>query len=231
MVKLVKALSEQQMQVINHVRAFRMTTNQAVEKAFELSSDSARGLIRRLRVAGILDEAQLLGRLSYFYLTKPSARRFYSNAKLGGSLGPLTLARQFGILSFCCLENELHQKITRPEFEAKFPDLLTPGIQHDYYFLHQSAAQSRLGYIYVDTGTDYQRIERKIRMKIIGKRRAEPAWRKVLSDSDSPAKGRFSIAIVTITPEKAERVRGFLEPQFPEIDLLFSVCPELANLL
>ncbi len=210
----MKTLTPQQIEVINHVRRFRPSTNLAVERVFNQTQDAARSIIRRLREAGVLDEAQLFGRKSYFFLTKSAARSFFSDPSLGGALGPLALARQFGMLSFCCLDTEPREKITRIEFLADFPELATRGLQHDYYFLHEFDSQTRLGYIHVDTGSDYQRLERKIRMNVIGKRRAIQAWRTdVLGDELNPGKSRFSIAIVTITPEKAGRLRSMLEPE------------------
>lgn len=228
----MSTLTEQQQEILDHVRRFRITTNKAVEQLLDQTPDGARSVIRRLREAGYLDEARLFGRRSYFHLTKLAARRFYSEPALAGPLGPLALARQFGILAFCYQADTPRQKISKVEFAEEFPDLATRGLQHDYYFVHKTDSETRLGYIHVDTGADYQRIERKIRMSVIGKRRDVPAWRTgVIGSSNDPTSGKFTIAIVTIVPEKAHKLRSLLEPHYPYIPILTLAVPDLANIL
>lgn len=104
------------------------------------------------------------------------------------------------MLSFCCGPTSDRHKLTRMEMAKHFPKLECSGLPDRYYFNTEN--KGRLGLVRYDRG-HHERWDRVVEAtkQDIRSHLMEPELRSLISAD------RFEIAIPTVLPQKAERLR------------------------
>ncbi len=182
---------------------------------------------RRVKHAGLIDRGDFINKRKYIRLTPLAMQKIYGEpAKAGVPLTAFTLARQYGILVFCCLSGTLQRKLTRREFCEKFPKLADGNkLPTDFYYVDKDSSPQRLGFIYVDHGRDARRVYVRYR-DIVAKRFKLPAWRQDVINRD-----RFIVAVITAKPEKKKRIEEVFREQRPKVPYRIEVVPDLIHLI
>lgn len=221
-------LTERDVEILGHIRRFRMTTSDVLHRLFFKGNeiDAVKSWVRRLRDADYLQTADLITPRKYLYLRPKAVRKLYGESgKMAKALGVFALARQFGILSFCCLGETAHRKLTVFEFKDMFPSLADNSLPKDFYYVDKSGATQRLGFIYVDHGCANERIYQRYR-HIVAQRYRIAAWRQEVIEPD-----RFTVAIVTAKPEKKKRIEEVFAERKPMVPYCVEAVPDLIHLV
>ncbi|MBU0716955.1 MAG: hypothetical protein KJ749_01795 [Planctomycetes bacterium] len=228
-------LTERDSEILAHIRCFRMSTYEVLHRLFFEGNelDAVKSWVRRLRDAGHLDTADLIYPRKYVYLTPKAVVRLYGDSGKGAKpLGVYALARQFAVLSFCCLGDTLHRKLTVAEFRAKFPTLAENTLPKDFYYVDKDTSPQRLGFIYVDHGGSHPRRIYDRYRRIVTQRFKFPTWRREVIDRD-----RFIVAVVTAKSERKKRIEeAFAEHLAPHagkrlVPHRIDVVPDLIHLI
>jgi len=197
------------MQILEHVRRFGMTTQEVAHHLFyaDATLEAAKSRLRRLREKGWLATADLSARTpdlrakrSYYHLTPQALERLFARpAKYGKAQGPQALFEAYGILLFCCMRSIPRYRFMRSEFEQAYPDLSRPGLPARLYYRDIEDEQERIGYIYVHRSAHCRRVVRKCR-EVVAKRFRIPAWARRINQEG------IVIAIVTSAPQSARQI-------------------------
>jgi len=192
--------------VLNHVARYRLTTMDALE-TLELPEPTTHkqknDALKHCTRMGWLGSDWLIRGKRYWYLTG-SLEGFGIVAKRSGPLSEPAKLRAFAMLSFCCGQNPVRHKLTRIELAKHFPELDRSGLPDRYYF--NSKNKGRLGLVRYDFG-HHGRWDRIIdaTKQDIRSHLSEPETRRLISAD------RFEISILTVHPQKAQRLRTVFE--------------------
>ena len=130
------------------------------------------------------------------------------------------------MLRFCCGQNSVRHKLTRFEMAKHFPELDRSGLPDRYYFNTEN--KGRLGLVRYDFG-HHGRWDRIVdaTKQDIRSHLSEPGTRRLISAD------RFEISILTVHPQKAERLRAILDPYCASLGIPISVYdfPQLVPLI
>ncbi len=221
-------LTDRDTRILDHIRVFRMTTKEVLQRLFFAGHDieAVKSWQRRLQRAGLIGTAHFIKPRKYIYLTGDAMQKVYGEpAKAGGPLTAFPLARQYGILAFCCLLESVHRKINARQFCDRFPTLADNKLPKDFYYIDKDSDTHRLGLIYVDHGRNASRIYQRY-LRIGGQRFKCSSWRQDVIERD-----RFIVAIVTAKPEKKKRIQEVFDGQRPRIPYRIEAVPELIHLI
>lgn len=178
-----------------------MTTREVLHKLFFSGSElnAVTKVTSRLAEHGFLNRHELYPSRSYFTLGRKSASFLGVAYKKTRDLGPLAKAREFGVLSYCCLSKRLRERLVVRELAERHPELLSSGVDNSHYYLDNDGEVTRLAYIRVDLGGSVDHILRKCRDDIAARQRVD-AFDHLMNNQ------RFAIAIVTAREEKVDRI-------------------------
>jgi hypothetical protein len=222
-------LTPRDVEILNHIRAFRMTTMEVLHRLFFEGQDieAVKSWQRRLRHAGFIETAHFIKPRKYIFLTGDAVQKLYGEPeKAGGALSPFVLARQYGALAFCCLTGSVHRKLTFREFREKFPALAeNKRLPTDFYYIDKDTQPNRLGFIYVDHGRRAERIYQRYR-QIVAQRYKLQTWREQVINRD-----RFIVAVVVAKQEKRARVEEAFRARRPTVAYRVEVVPDLIHLI
>ncbi|MEZ5940297.1 MAG: hypothetical protein R3C18_02820 [Planctomycetaceae bacterium] len=192
--------------LLEHIARYRMTVPAAVAT---LPSTNGRGLagaklvLRECRQQSLVDSAPLHGRSRYWFLTASGANRCSVTVNRDGPLSETAKIRAFALLHFCCLSGQPRLRLTADDIRQNFPDLYRPGLPTGYYY--DPAHSGRLGLARVDAsqGGRWDRVIETLRSDITDHLR-QPSFKRLAEA------GRFEITLLTVFPEKADRIRTAL---------------------
>lgn len=192
--------------LLEHLARYRMTVPAAVAS---LPSTKGHGLarakqvLRECRRQSLVDSAVLHGRSRYWFLTALGAKRCSVTVRRDGPLSETAKLRAFALLHFCCLTGRSRLRLTAEEIHQNFPDLYRPGLPTGYYY--DPANSGRMGLARVDAspGGRWDRMIETLRADMTDHLR-QPSFRRLVEA------GRFEITLLTVFPEKADRIRTTL---------------------
>ena len=196
---------------LQHVARYRLTTPEAVRTvpALRLKTNAnALAWLRRLVAAGRLGEAPLDHHGSYFHLTERGARdvrrKPHRGSRHAGPLSESAKARAFALLAFCRLSGINRERLWPDELRKVVPGFDPVG-SASTYCAERTDDSRKLGFVRVDAG-GFGRWDRILATLAADLRSvaAEPALRTLI------AARAFEVTLVTVTPEKAERLRTAL---------------------
>jgi hypothetical protein len=134
--------------------------------------------------------------------------------------------RAYALLAFCCLGAVRRKRLTTEEIESHVPDLYRPGLPGGYYVA--AGDPPRFGLALIDAGGRgrWDRVLGRVRKQLEGHWR-HPALRSFIEQ------GRFEITILTLLPQKAQRLSAALaEWRDPRTQFIrIAVLPELMHLI
>lgn len=211
----------------DHVACFRMTTYEALQRIYwpDGEINAAKSWVRRMKEAGYLSGAPLYGAHRYFYPTAQAVNEFQLEHATVGFRKAVQLAEAYGILDFCCLGHRPLRKLSPLAFRENFPELVLGRQVPSEYYLDDEGGRRRLGYIFVDTRRQLNKIRARIRT-LISERLGSEAWKLSIIQ-----KRRFVIAILTIRPQRQKQIAQYVEDLHPEIEFRFACIPALGDLL
>lgn len=195
-------LVDRDFEIFEHIMRYRMATREVLHRLFFSDSEpnAVTKVTSRLTEHGFLNRYGLYPSRSYYTLGPKAASFLGVTYKHTRDLGPLAKAREFGVLSYCCLSPTLRERLTVRELSEHHPDLLQGGLDNSHYYLDNDGEVTRLAYIRVDLGGSVDHIVRKCRDDIAARQRFD-AFDHLMNN------GRFAIAIVTARDEKVAKIR------------------------
>ncbi len=225
-------LSDHQRCVLQHIRLFRITTQESARRACFAPASTPSGVdsfFARLRKRGFVRAAQLAGTEKYYYLTKKTYQSVFSEPAAEERVGSYAVVEWYGRLVFCMRQPEVRKKLHWSEFDRLFPQLHDPRQPRRHiFYIDKETGIGRLGLIYVDPGNRFDRVCNRIRNQLVGKLLAQGAWREHVIDGD-----RLTIAIVCTAAMRAAQLQQELDPasHWPRIRFCFEALPELLPLV
>jgi hypothetical protein len=220
-------LVDRDYEIFEHVMRYRLTTREVLQRLFFADSElnAVTKVTSRLVKDGFLNRYDLYPSRAYFTLGRKSASFLGVAYKKTRELGPLSKAREFGVLSYCCMTERLRERLTVHELSQKHPELLQGGLDNSHYYLDNDGEVTRLAYIRVDLGGSVDHILRNCRDDIAERLRFD-AFEHLMNN------GRFAIAIVTARAEKVEKIREATnERQDWPVAFRVEAVPELVELV
>lgn len=195
-------LGDRDYEIFDHVMRYRMTTREALHKLFFADSEpnAVTKVTSRLVDHGFLNRYELYPSRSYFALGSKAASFLGLNRKKTLELGPQAKVIEFGIISYCVLSDRLRERLTVRELSERHPELVLGGMENSRYYLDHDGDVARLALMRVHVGASPDYILRKCRDDIATRQRHD-AFDQLMNA------GRFAIAIVVASEEKAARVR------------------------
>lgn len=221
-------LEERDFDILRHVARYRLSVLEALERMpffSDCTPHAAKEAVRRLRNAGYLASAPLYRNRRYYHLTRTAANLLDEHPSVAQPLNDEPKTRAFAILSFCCLSEPRHERLTIDEFRANFPTLYREGERPNYY-IDTVGDSKRLGYLRVDHG-GFGRWDR-----LIGKLRGDIQKRSDLPDFRQLISARqFVITVLTALEPKRRRIEEALSEADFACDVQVQVVPGLLNLV
>lgn len=189
---------------LDHIARYRLTVPAALARLPQLSKPrDMETLLKGLSRRSLIADAPLVKRQRYWHLTAAGARLSEVSENHSGPLSEQGKIRAYAALHFCCLGDRPRHLLTSTELNQHFPDLHRPGLPAGYYFDPQGAGC--LGLIRVDAGHcgRWDRVIESIR-EDISSHCNQAGFRKLAQA------GRFEIALLTVLPQKAQRLEETL---------------------
>lgn len=192
--------------LLQHLARYRLTVSAAVAKLPQFndcSPQSVKQLLRACRQRSLLNSAPLHSRQRYWHMTELGAERCGLPTDRIGPLSETAKIRAYALLHFCCLSDKPRHRLTAADMARNFPDLHRPGLPTGYYF--DPAGNGRIGLARVDAGHHgrWDRVIETLRADIAHHIRQSNFRRLVHA-------GHFEIALLTVFPEKANRIEATL---------------------
>lgn len=226
--RLMTSSRELASHVLNHVARYRLTTTDALENlepAEPATRKQKHDALKHCTRMGWLGSDWLVQGQRYWYLTG-SLEGFGIASKHSGPLSEPAKLRAYAMLRFCCGQNSVRHKLTRIEMAKHFPELDRSGLPDRYYFNTEN--KGRLGLVRYDFG-HHGRWDRVVEAtkRDIHSHLIEPGIRNLISAD------RFEISILTVLPQKAQRLRIVFEPHSASLRIPISVYefPQLLPLI
>lgn len=209
-----RALSDADRIRLDHVHTFRLTTFEALHKVFyaDRSLDAAKAWAYRMRdldYLAVVDNA--LGTRAACYLTKRARQQLYGERvrRPNPYVAEADVPGVFAALWYCCLDETPRKKLSAHDFANAFPELIGAApedrienrMTRDAYFLDDSYAPRRLGYLLVDTGTDPRHVRTRY-YKTVRDRSRFRRWREFIEYDH-----RFAVTVLTTAPPRDVRRR------------------------
>lgn len=217
-------MSPEQLQVLKHLRTFRVSTAEIVRELFfeEGTAEGVKSFLQRLRARRLIASADLYGTTDYHFLTNEGLRIFGDPPRRTKGLNSNALAEAYGMLVFSTRQASWRRKLRKDQFASQFPELAARGARSTNYYLDDEEEPRRIGFIYVDRGIETSKVARRVGLVAIKKRLEHAQWRTSVLHSR-----RFAVAIVTPSEQKVETLRARLERDWEFVTFRFEVVPEL----
>lgn len=189
--------------VLSHLARYRLTVSTAVATLPQFNGCDIRSVKQVLRVCrqrSLVDSAPLHSQQRYWHLTELGAEHCGVTGNRIGPLSETAKIRAFALLHFCCLSDRPRHRLTAADIVRSFPDLHRPGLPTGYYF--DPEATGRIGLARVDAGQHgrWDRVVQSVRDDLSDHVR-HSAFRRLIQA------GRFEFTLVTVLPQKADRIR------------------------
>ena len=198
--------------VLQHIDRYRLTVLEALERLpvfAGLRTQQVRRVRRKLERRALIAAAPLHRGVLYWYILPRGSHRLGLTDDRSGPLSEPAKIRAYALLRFCCLSEKPRVRLTHEDIATRLPEFDRPGLPSLYYF--ESCSSGLLGITRVDAGHRgrWDRIVQTVREDIDAHLR-RPAWRRLITA------GRFEFTLLTVFPEKAERIRETLA-QLPDV--------------
>ena len=213
--------------ILRFTTLFGISTPEVLHRAVfgdGVTSKAVERCLTRAMDRSLLRSYPLHGKFCYYVATEVGERLIGVESKRAGQpFGWQGLIRAYATLLYCTA-GPGRKKITRREFEERFPALKIPGLPAGAYYLDSDPASGRvrLGLICADQGAGTRRLVRRLRNEI-ERRRKHSAWADYLRGD------HLAVALLTATPEKAERLRRALSGEIFTVRV--EAIPQLLDLL
>lgn len=223
------ALTKRDEEILAHIATYRITVPEVLTEIFFPGVDrsAVTKVLSRLTRSGHLECHDLYPPRKFWTLS-PAAARDRGLSEGFSVIGPQALAHSYATLYFCCSSGASADRrhITRWELLRDRPQYAPKGLPAQDYFLETAGKTTRLGFLVVDHGANYQRILRKCR-DATQKRYAHDSFRSLIDDE------RFLIAIATYREEKKGRLVAALDDSEIKISVPYAieVIPGLKDLI
>ena len=199
-------------EVLQHIDRYRLTVLEALQRLpvfSELRSQQVRRILRKLERRALIAAAPLHRGVLYWYMLPKGSQRLGLADDRSGPLSEPAKIRAYALLRFCWLSEKPRVRLTRGDIATRLPEFDRPGLPSLYYF--EASGSGVLGIARVDAGHRgrWYRIVQTLRDDIDAHLRG-PAWRRLITA------GRFEFTLLTVFPEKAERIRETLA-QHPDV--------------
>ena len=212
--------------VLQHVARFRLSTAEAIKTIVALrlkTTANALAFLRQLVAEGWLGEASFDRHGPYFFLTPRGAQLVQSPRS--GPLSESAKLRAFALLAFCRLMGTPRERLSADDLRRLVPNWNIGGMSTTFY-AERTANTRSLGFARLDVGSvgRWDRILATLAEDLRGFA-AEPALRPLIANR------AFAITLLTLTPEKAARLRDtFAEKHDPTFPVYFVPVPRLLAL-
>ena len=166
-------LTAGQRRVLEHVRLFRITTQDVLERLyFRGREKNVKSFLQRLRKRGFLDFAPLTSRRNYYHLTQRGLQLLGAPDLRAGPLKGDSLVERYGILEFCSRRPGARQKLSKEDFATRFPQLAPRNMPGTCYYVDAEEEPRRYGWVYVHRSAPAWRVQTRVVQNILGRRYA-----------------------------------------------------------
>lgn len=219
-------LTAGQRRVLEHVRLFRITTQDVLERLyFRGREKNVKSFLQRLRKRGFLDFAPLTSRRNYYHLTQRGLQLLGAPDLRAGPLKGDSLVERYGILEFCSRRPAARQKLSKEDFATRFPQLAPRNMPGTCYYVDAEEEPRRYGWVYVHRSAPAWRVQTRVVQNILGRRYAHEGWKRVIDA------GQFAVAVVSSTAQKSAELREIFSGDWPQVAFRFEVIEELLPIL
>lgn len=206
--------TERDIKILQHVRAYRITTTAVLQRVFfPGKSDAAvKSTLRRLCGEAphyrFLRPAPLDSRHVYYQLTYKGTRFLGCSSEVARPLGVQSRIRRFAVLSFIHLDETAKRIPFEPaRFPEQFP--MKSPLRRDF-FIEEAGEKMSLGFVLVDYGASPNRMIRKVSGLLY-------LFLRMHWFDDYVRDGTFLPTILTFTDGKKAMLERGLEWELPKL--------------
>jgi len=224
---------ETRQHIVNHLKMYRITVPDALDRIASLSSIAPRTIRCQLHALvdrGIVGKGSLYGTRPYYYLIRHPTEPNQPDTNRPAPSGPPSeqaKLRSYAMLAFCCLTNTLRIKLSSAEIAALCPQLSHPGLPSGYY-RELIGHSPKLGLACIDSSARgrWDRIVAKLQ-KHVYTHTGHATLRERIH------RGLFEFTIITALPQKAARISAALADLEHLRGVVVRICviPELLHLI
>ena len=203
-------IRKRDMQILQHVAKFRMTTQDALHARFFAGQqrDAVKSTLRRLCGAGpqgyFLKAEPLDARRVYYRLTPRATQVLGLADDLARPLGIQARIRRYAILWLMCIDDSaVRVPFNLRDFPDHFPIAADRLPRSNFYIEDQPGGATRLGFSVVDTGRHRQRVFRNTATTM--KRFLEKGWIDAFITSRC-----FELSVLTLTDTARDAIESEL---------------------
>ncbi len=193
--------------LLEHIGRYRLTVLDGLEQLplfGGMQAKQIRRLLWQMEHRKLVASASLYRGSTYWYLLPKGAAQLHLDTSRFGILSEQAKFRAFALLTFCCRNDKPRVRLTPQELTVYLPDCQRMGLPSTYYY--DASGSGQLGFVRVDAGHHgrWDRVVQTLREDISAHLR-RPAWERLVKAD------RFEFTVLTVFPEKAERIRETVE--------------------
>ncbi len=202
-------LSELMLSLLEQIGRYRLTVLDGLDRLplfGGMQAKQIRRLLWKMEHRRLVASASLYRGSTYWYLLPKGAAQLHLDASRIGILSEQAKFRAFALLTFCCRTDKPRVRLTPQELAAYLPDCQRVGLPSTYYY--DASGIGQLGFVRVDAGHHgrWDRVVQTLREDISAHLR-RTAWERLIKAN------RFEFTVLTVFPEKAERIRETVAQQ------------------
>ena len=153
---MCSSLTERDYAILRHVAHYRLTTREALHRALfrQVAINAVTKVTSRLLAEGWLNQYPAFYKSYYFTLTPRAADLLaMPQAAITAPLSTKALAREYGMLGFCCLLKTPRCRLLASEVQEDCPPLYFASLDCDRYYLDATRRPKVYGIMAVDDGS------------------------------------------------------------------------------
>ncbi len=226
-------VTQRDYEIFQHVLRYRISSREAIHRVLfpKVTINAVTKVTVRLQAQNWLNRYPSVVPQCYFTLTPQTALLLgVSETAVTSELAPADLLREYSVMAFCCLSDELRHRLMSAEVEEEYAALYFPSLDCSRYYLNQSMKPALAGICFVDDFIDKASEPKACVARCI----ADITQRcRRASFRDYIAKNRFEMAIITSTRERAAALRTALKAhELPTgMRTAIGVVPRMINMM
>lgn len=158
-------LSDRDYEILDHIKRYRMTTRDVLQKLFFADSDisAVSKVTSRLLQMDVLQKYALDADRVYFGLGEIAAKLHGLSASKASAHGPQALIDNYAVLQFCCNGAVPRERLLVSELKQYIGDIRGKKLRPGMFYIDYQGGQSRLAAMRVDHGSSPAHLIRRSR--------------------------------------------------------------------
>jgi len=138
-------LRDRDWEILEHLARYHMTVPEVLHRLYWLGDDGRTAVTKvtsRLTDHGYLNRYDFVHPRSYFGLGPNGTKALGIPKNRAKALGPQALCTAYGVLAYCCLLEQMQERLNVRELQEYDPRYLQKGVESSPYYLHTTEGRT-----------------------------------------------------------------------------------------